>query len=210
MWSIEGGLAEDDRAGSRELTARLRDRVKLVGDDNFVTNPAIIASAIEEGIAYAALIKLNQIGTVTETLEAMRVCREGGYGQMVSHRSGETPVRPSRTSPSGPGAGRSSPARWRGVNALPSTTCSAHKPMIVAWTRACVSSGLLLEGGSLSCLFALVYLLLRRVIRWMAGPSNDRMDTEVEVVVLRHQLMVLKRQLGKPTLRRRDRFSWQR
>jgi enolase len=91
VWSIEDGLAEDDQAGWKELTARLGDRVQLVGDDNFVTNPAIIASAIQEGVANAALIKLNQIGTVTETLEAMRICREGGYRQMVSHRSGETP-----------------------------------------------------------------------------------------------------------------------
>lgn len=66
------------------------ERSQLVGDDNFVTNPAIIARAIEDGIANAALIKLNQIGTVTETLEAMRLCRDAGYGQMVSHRSGET------------------------------------------------------------------------------------------------------------------------
>ena len=64
--------------------------MELVGDDNFCTNPAIIASAIERGIANSALIKLNQIGTVTETLEAMAVCRRAGYRQFVSHRSGET------------------------------------------------------------------------------------------------------------------------
>jgi enolase len=62
-----------------------------VGDDNFCTNPGIIAAAIGDGIANAALIKVNQIGTVTETLEAMRICHDAGYGQMVSHRSGETP-----------------------------------------------------------------------------------------------------------------------
>ena len=61
-----------------------------MGDDNFVTNPAIITDAIAGGIANAALIKLNQVGTVTETLAAMAVCREAGYAQMISHRSGET------------------------------------------------------------------------------------------------------------------------
>jgi enolase len=91
IWSIEDGLAEDDWDGWRELTVRLGDRVQLVGDDIFVTNPAIITRAIDEQIGNAALIKLNQIGTVTETLEAMRICRDADYAQMVSHRSGETP-----------------------------------------------------------------------------------------------------------------------
>ena len=91
IWSIEDGLGEDDTDGWVTLTQRLGDRVQLVGDDNFVTNPVIIADGIGRGIANAALIKLNQIGTVTETLEAMRLCRGAGYGQMVSHRSGETP-----------------------------------------------------------------------------------------------------------------------
>ena len=87
---IEDGLGEDDDEGWIELTRRLGGRVELVGDDNFCTNPAIITSAIERGIANASLIKLNQIGTVTETLEAMRICRQAGYRQFVSHRSGET------------------------------------------------------------------------------------------------------------------------
>ena len=87
---IEDGLGEDDDDGWIALTARLGGTVELVGDDNFCTNPAIIASAIERGIANSALIKLNQIGTVTETLEAMAVCRRAGYRQFVSHRSGET------------------------------------------------------------------------------------------------------------------------
>jgi enolase len=91
IWSIEDGLGEDDASGWRELTARLGERVQLVGDDNFVTNPAIIRQAIADDIADAALIKVNQIGTVTETLEAMTVCRQAGYAAMVSHRSGETP-----------------------------------------------------------------------------------------------------------------------
>jgi len=90
IWSIEDGLAEDDWTGWKDLTERLGDRVQIVGDDNFVTNPAIIADAISRGIGNASLIKLNQIGTVTETLEAMRICREGKYAAMVSHRSGET------------------------------------------------------------------------------------------------------------------------
>lgn len=66
------------------------ERVQLVGDDLFVTNPAVVGRYIEAGIANAALIKVNQIGTVTETLEAMALCRRSGYAQMISHRSGET------------------------------------------------------------------------------------------------------------------------
>ncbi len=90
VWSIEDGLAESDWAGWERLVARLGDRTQIVGDDLLVTNPAIIREAIERKAANAALIKLNQIGTVTETLEAMRLCREAGWAQMVSHRSGET------------------------------------------------------------------------------------------------------------------------
>jgi enolase len=90
IWSVEDGLAEDDWDGWIALTARLGDRVQIVGDDIFVTNPAVITKAIEAGIGNAALIKVNQIGTVTETLEAMAVCRRAGYSQMISHRSGET------------------------------------------------------------------------------------------------------------------------
>jgi enolase 1/2/3 len=87
---IEDGLGEDDEDGWIALTARLGGRVELVGDDIFCTNPAIITRAIGRGIGNASLIKLNQIGTVTETLEAMAVSRRGGYRQFVSHRSGET------------------------------------------------------------------------------------------------------------------------
>jgi len=90
VWSIEDGLAESDWDGWERLIARLGDRTQIVGDDLLVTNPAIIREAIERKAANAALIKLNQIGTVTETLEAMRLCREAGWAQMVSHRSGET------------------------------------------------------------------------------------------------------------------------
>ena len=87
---IEDGLGEDDDEGWITLTSRLGGAVELVGDDNFCTNPAIITVAINRGIANASLIKLNQIGTVTETLEAMAICRQAGYRQFVSHRSGET------------------------------------------------------------------------------------------------------------------------
>lgn len=90
IWLLEDGLAESDWNGWRELTARLGESVELVGDDILCTNPKIIAEAIRENIGNAALIKVNQIGTVSETLEAMRVCRENGWAQFVSHRSGET------------------------------------------------------------------------------------------------------------------------
>ena len=87
---IEDGLGEDDEDGWIALTARLGGSTELVGDDIFCTNPAIITRAIERGIGNASLIKLNQIGTVTETLQAMAICRAAGYRQFVSHRSGET------------------------------------------------------------------------------------------------------------------------
>ncbi|MGI8524537.1 MAG: phosphopyruvate hydratase [Nocardioides sp.] len=91
VWSIEDGVAEDDDEGWRLITDRLGGRIQIVGDDNFVTNPRIIEQAITDGVANAALIKVNQIGTVSETLEAMALCRRHGYAAMVSHRSGETP-----------------------------------------------------------------------------------------------------------------------
>jgi enolase len=91
IWSIEDGPGEDDDEGWRLMTERLGGQIQLVGDDNFCTNPVIVAKAIADGIANACLIKLNQIGSVTETLETMRICHQAGYSQMVSHRSGETP-----------------------------------------------------------------------------------------------------------------------
>ncbi len=91
IWSIEDGCAEDDQDGWQALTNRLGDRIQLVGDDNFVTHAATITAAAERGIANAGLIKLNQVGTVTETLAALAACRKAGYAAMVSHRSGETP-----------------------------------------------------------------------------------------------------------------------
>jgi enolase len=90
IWSIEDGLAEDDEAGWIDLTAALGDRVQVVGDDLLVTDPRRIAAGVEARWATAALIKVNQVGTVSETLEAMAACRRGGWAQMVSHRSGET------------------------------------------------------------------------------------------------------------------------
>lgn len=91
IWSIEDGLAEDDWDGWRQLTEALGHRLQVVGDDIFVTDPRTIESAAGSGVGNAALIKLNQIGTVSQTLEALQVCRQVGFAAMVSHRSGETP-----------------------------------------------------------------------------------------------------------------------
>ena len=88
--SIEDGLAEGDWAGWQALTSALGNRVQLVGDDVFVTNPEILARGIREKVANAILVKLNQIGTVTETLDAVAMAREAGYTSVISHRSGET------------------------------------------------------------------------------------------------------------------------
>jgi len=88
--SIEDGLGEDDWAGWGALTRRLGSRVQLVGDDLFVTNPAIIQQGIKNGIANAVLVKLNQVGTLTETMQAIELAKRAGYGTVISHRSGET------------------------------------------------------------------------------------------------------------------------
>ena len=88
--SIEDGLAEDDWEGWAQLTKTLGDRVQLVGDDLFVTNTERLARGIENGVANAILIKVNQIGTLTETLEAIDMARDAGYLSVISHRSGET------------------------------------------------------------------------------------------------------------------------
>ena len=88
--SIEDGLSEGDWPGWTRLTAALGARVQLVGDDVFVTNPAILKKGIAQGVANALLVKLNQIGTVTETIAAMETARQAGYARVVSHRSGET------------------------------------------------------------------------------------------------------------------------
>ena len=88
--SLEDGMAEEDSLGWVALTKALGDKVQLVGDDNFVTNQAIFSKGIERHIANAILIKLNQIGTLTETLETIRMARMANYGAVISHRSGET------------------------------------------------------------------------------------------------------------------------
>ena len=88
--SIEDGLAEDDWEGWKKLTDAIGSQVQLVGDDIFVTDPELIRKGIDQGIANAVLIKLNQIGTVTETLKAIRTARDAGYRVVISHRSGET------------------------------------------------------------------------------------------------------------------------
>ncbi len=88
--SLEDGLGETDWEGFQALTAELGERIQIVGDDNLVTNPEFIRRGIAERTCNAALIKLNQIGTVSETIEAIELCRKAGWGFVVSHRSGET------------------------------------------------------------------------------------------------------------------------
>ncbi|NNN13742.1 MAG: phosphopyruvate hydratase, partial [Acidimicrobiaceae bacterium] len=88
--SIEDGMAEDDWSGWAELSSALGDKIQLVGDDIFVTNTKLLAKGIQEGVGNAILIKLNQIGTVTETLEAVEMAQRAGYSAVISHRSGES------------------------------------------------------------------------------------------------------------------------
>lgn len=88
--SIEDGLAENDHAGWRQLTVALGERVQLVGDDLFVTKAEILAAGIRDGLANALLVKLNQVGTLTETLEAVEMAKTNAYANVISHRSGET------------------------------------------------------------------------------------------------------------------------
>src|SRR5699024_5162338 len=88
--SIEDGLDENDWEGHKLLTDRLGDRVQLVGDDLFVTNTEKLARGIEEGVGNSILIKVNQIGTLTETFEAIEMAERAGYTSLISHRSGET------------------------------------------------------------------------------------------------------------------------
>jgi enolase len=87
---LEDGLAEGDWDGWKQLTDRLGHDLQLVGDDIFVTNPGILRQGIERGIANSVLIKLNQIGTVSETLDTIALARDAGYRCVISHRSGET------------------------------------------------------------------------------------------------------------------------
>jgi enolase len=90
IFSIEDGMAEDDSEGWKQLTAKLGSKIQLVGDDNFVTNPKRLAAGIRNGIANSLLVKVNQIGTLTETLEAVSLAQRAGYTAVMSHRSGET------------------------------------------------------------------------------------------------------------------------
>ena len=88
--SIEDGMAENDWAGWEELTQKLGDKVQLVGDDIFVTNTALLREGIRRGVANSILIKINQIGTLTETFAAIEMAKRAGYTSVISHRSGET------------------------------------------------------------------------------------------------------------------------
>ncbi len=90
IFSIEDGMSEDDWEGWRVLTKALGGRCQLVGDDIFVTNVARLKQGIDQGIANAILVKVNQIGTLTETLDAVRMAQDAGYAAVMSHRSGET------------------------------------------------------------------------------------------------------------------------
>ena len=90
IFSIEDGLAEDDWKGWKVMTARLGKKIQLVGDDLFVTNPNRLMKGIREGVGNAILIKLNQIGTLSETLNVIEIAKKAGYRTVISHRSGET------------------------------------------------------------------------------------------------------------------------
>jgi enolase len=91
LWSIEDGMAEDDIDGWKLLYAELGERIQIMGDDLFVTNAALIAEGARGRLANSSLIKLNQVGTVTETLAAVQTCRDNSMAAQISHRSGETP-----------------------------------------------------------------------------------------------------------------------
>ena len=88
--TIEDGLAENDWAGWKKLTAKLGDKVQLIGDDNFVTNKKFLQRGIDEGCANSILIKVNQIGTLSETFDTVNLAMRNGYSAVISHRSGET------------------------------------------------------------------------------------------------------------------------
>ena len=88
--SIEDGCSEDDWEGWKKLTDKLAAKAQLVGDDLFVTNPAILKEGIDKGIANSILVKVNQIGSLTETLDAVEMAKKANYTAVISHRSGET------------------------------------------------------------------------------------------------------------------------
>ena len=131
--SIEDGMAEDDMAGWKALTDMLGDRVQLVGDDLFVTNVKRLAEGIADGIANSILVKVNQIGTLTETIDAVRLAQTVGYTAVMSHRSGETEDSTIADLAVALAAARSRPAAWRAPTAPPSTTscCGSRK----SWAR---------------------------------------------------------------------------
>jgi enolase len=134
IFSIEDGTAEDDVEGWKLATERMGRTVQLVGDDLFVTNPARLADGIEQGIANSILIKVNQIGTLSETLDAVDLAHRNAYTAVMSHRSGETEDTTIATSRSPPTAGRSRPARSAAPTARPSTTsCSASRRSWATW-----------------------------------------------------------------------------
>ena len=119
---LEDGMAEGDWDGWRKLTERIGAEVQLVGDDIFVTNPAILREGIERGVANSILIKLNQIGTVTETLDTIKLARDAGYRAVVSTAPARPRTRSSPTSSSRPASGRSRPARPLAPSGSRSTT----------------------------------------------------------------------------------------
>ena len=147
--SIEDGLAEGDWDGWKALTRALGDRVQLVGDDVFVTNPGILRKGIAEGVGNALLVKLNQIGTVSETLDAIAIARRGRDTRRSFPTAREKPrTARSRTWRSARQRDRSKPARQAAVTAPPSTTsCSASKRSwaLAPGTRAGTRSGSWLE-----------------------------------------------------------------
>ena len=126
--SLEDGLAEEDWDGWKALNARLGDKVQLVGDDILVTNPSFIRRGITERAMNSVLIKLNQIGTLTETIDAIEIARRAGWSAVVSHRSGETEDTTIATSWSRWARGRSRPAPRPARSGSPSTTgCSGSR-----------------------------------------------------------------------------------
>ena len=109
--SIEDGMAENDWDGWKHLTERLGGKLQLVGDDLFVTNTKILKEGIDKGVANSILIKINQIGTLTETFAAIEMAKRAGYTAVISHRWAKPKTRPSPTSRWAPTPARSRPAR---------------------------------------------------------------------------------------------------
>jgi enolase len=134
--SIEDGMAEDDLEGWKALTGLLGDKCQLVGDDLFVTNTARLANGIRDGIANSILIKVNQIGTLSETIAAVRLAQTSGYTAVMSHRRARRRTRPSPTWRWRSAAGRSRRAAWRGATGRRSTTSCCGSKRSWAMRRA--------------------------------------------------------------------------